>query len=405
MKIALVSNVVPPSRTGQGVILHRMLRGLAPRDYCLISTERHEGDGGDGPVGKLPGSYHHLPPPPDEIKRGHRLGLRFLRDGANIYAAARRHARHIARIVEAEGCGAVVGCTGELALMPAAYLASRRAGVPFYPYIFDHFSYREAWSETRSFWARRMEPLLMRRAERVIVLNELLRDDLRERFGVESAVVHNAIDLSAYADAPLAPASARDGQVRVVFTGDIYEAHYDAFRNLLAALAALGRPEVRLHLYTGKTPEELAAVGIGGPVVRHPYLSLAEMPRVQMEADVLFLPLAFDSPFPELVRTSAPTKLAEYLAARRPVLVHAPAASFPSWYFRGHDCGVVVDERDPEKLAAGLARLLDDAELGRRLADNAWARARADFDLDEARADFARVVGLDAGGEGSARPR
>ena len=405
MKIAFVSNTLPPSGSGQAVVIHRMLGGLDPASYALISSELHEPQAaGAEDARRLPGAYHYLPPPA-AVRRGHRFGLYFLREGFNIMSAAVQHARRIARVVRDEGCGAVVACTGDLTHLPAAYLASRRAGVPFYAYIFDHFSYREAWSPVREFWARRLESVLMRGARRVIVPNETLGEDLRARFQIEPAVIHNSFDLSPYETDADAPSSARDGQVKIVYTGDVYEAHYDAFRNLMAALASLNRPAVKLHIYTGKTPEELAAAGISGAVVRHPYLAPAEIPRVQMEADVLFLPLAFESPFPALVRTSATTKLGEYLAARRPVLVHAPADSFPSWYYRRHDCGVVVDERDPAALAAGLSRLLDDAGLRRRLAANAWERAREDFDIEKSRAAFARLVGLDADGKGTRAER
>ena len=400
MKIAFVSNTLPPSGSGQALVIHRMLGGLDPASYTLISSELHEPPADADAARRLPGTYHYLPPPA-ALRKGHRFGLYFLREGFNIMSAAAQHARRIARVVRDENCGAVVACTGDLTHLPAAYLASRRAGVPFYAYIFDHFSYREAWSPVREFWARRLESVLMRGARRVIVPNETLGEDLRARFQIEPAVIHNSFDLSPYETDVESPSSARDGQVKIVYTGDVYEAHYDAFRNLMAALASLGRPEVKLHIYTGKTVEELAAVGIHGPVVRHPYLAPQEIPRVQMEADVLFLALAFDSPFPELVRTSATTKLGEYLAARRPALVHAPADSFPSWYFRRHECGVVVGERDPAELAAGLARILDDAGLRQRLAANAWERARADFDIEKSRAAFARLVGLDAEGEGT----
>ena len=82
---------------------------------------------------------------------------------------------------------------------------------------------------------------------------------------------------------------------------------------------------------------------------------------------MLFLPLAFDSPYPAVARTSAPAKMAEYLTARRPILVHAPADSFVSSYFRPHSCGVVVDEVDPIALAQALERVIGDSELRKRV--------------------------------------
>ncbi|MDQ4023896.1 MAG: hypothetical protein M3217_00170, partial [Actinomycetota bacterium] len=85
---------------------------------------------------------------------------------------------------------------------------------------------------------------------------------------------------------------------------------------------------------------------------------------------------------------------AEYLAARRPILVHAPADSFVSSYFRRHGCGVVVDRSDPAALAEALQWILGDAELRERLAAAAWKRACDDFHPEAARAALAALVGL-----------
>jgi glycosyltransferase involved in cell wall biosynthesis len=109
---------------------------------------------------------------------------------------------------------------------------------------------------------------------------------------------------------------------------------------------------------------------------------------VQRRADLLFLPLAFDSPYPVLINTSCPSKMGEYLASGRPVLVHAPAGSFVAWYFKKYECGLVVDEPDPAKLAAAVGRLLTDNDLRRRLGHRARERARADFSVPVARATF-----------------
>ena len=396
IRFALISHRLPPSGSGQALVIYRMLQCLSPDSYCLISSERYDGDQpGDNYSRKLPAHYHHLPPP-FRVNRGHRFGLYRLREGVNIPLAVAQHARRITEIVRREKCEAIVACTGDVAQMPAAYLASRRTNVPFYAYIFDHYSYREWQDPAAAFWARRFEPRLMKRAAGVIVPNETLRDDLRERYGVEAAVIHNSFDISPYeAREQPPPSSARDGEIKIVYTGDIYEAHYDAFRNLVAAIESLGRSGVKLHLYTNRPEKDLDALGIRGPVVRHPHHAMREMPGIQMEADLLFLPLAFNSPYPELVRTSATTKLGEYLAARRPVLVHAPPDSFVSWYFRRYDCGLVVDESDPARLAEGIERVLGDAGLRRLLSANAWERARADFDIRQSRDAFARLIGLE----------
>ena len=112
------------------------------------------------------------------------------------------------------------------------------------------------------------------------------------------------------------------------------------------------------------------------------------------QADLLFLPLAFDTHFPDLVRTSAPGKTGEYLAARRPILVHVPADAFLAWYFQQHECGLVVTESDPAKLAQAMETILTDPGLRRRLAENAWGRAKSHFSISASQKAFSQLMEL-----------
>ncbi|MCA1594054.1 MAG: glycosyltransferase [Acidobacteria bacterium] len=391
MKIALISHVLPPSWSGQAMVIYRMLRDFTPESYCLIS--RRAGGIDDDPtqyLRTLSGRRYQIPPE-FQLQRGFRYGVQHI----NMPLAIIERARYIAGVLRRERCGAAVACTGDVADLPATCLASWQVGVPFYAYIFDHYSKREWVEPVARAWAKRLEPWLLRRAAGVIVPNEILRDDLFEDYGVKATVIHNSCDIAAYESSPPERSADNKDGVSIVYTGDVYEAHFDAFVNLLEAIRKIGRPDIKLHLYTARPVEFLENYDIQGPVVRHPHHQPSEMPGIQQRADVLFLPLAFDSPYPDLVRTSATTKLGEYLAARRPILVHAPPDSFISWYFRRHQCGQVVDRNDPAELARALELLLSDAGLRERLSERAWERAREDFSLSKARTQFAALLGLD----------
>ena len=390
MKVALVSETLPPSKTGQGIVLYRLLQARDPREYCLISVYPWAENATDYPADQQRGKYYQITPR-FAYNQGYGVGLSPFREGVNIPFGILHRAGQIAKILRGEKCQAVVACTGDLLDLPAAFLAARRVGIPFYAYVFDHYSYREWIYPAKRFWARRLEPLLLRRAAGVVVPNEVLGDTLRERYGVVAHVIHNSFDLSPYQALPSNP-MAHDGEIKIVYTGDIYEAHYDAFQTLLEAIKRLQRPEIRLHLYTERTTEELATQGISGPIVLHSPLPPEEIPRVQRESSLLFLALAFDSPYPELVKTSSTTKLGEYLGARRPVIVHAPPESFVSWYFRTHECGVVIDRRDPALMAESIERVLLDPDLEHRLSERAWEQARSDFDIETARTRFWNIV-------------
>jgi len=401
MKFAFVSEHLPPSAQspGEAGMIYRLLAPLDPAQYCLISRVDYDSDWYAQAPNRLPATYHRVS-----------SGVLPALDGSGRRAARRRSALAIPRrlgnvlgrawkmaaILKLEGCSAVVACPDRVGDLPTAFLASRLARARFLPYFFDYYS---AWFNRgpSGLVARRLEPVIIKRAAAVIVPNEGLRDTLARRYGVEAAVIHNACDLSIYQGPTAAAALDRSAELQVLFTGAVYNAHYDGFRALLAAFERDARPS-RLHVYTPMSRARLGECGRDERLAYHGYVDATEMPEVQQAADVLFLPLAFHSPFPEVIRTSAPAKMAEYLAASRPIIVHAPAESFVAQYFRRHDCGLVVSTQDPAALAQALGRLRVDTALRERLSVNAWARARADFDLARARADFAGLFGISPAG-------
>jgi glycosyltransferase involved in cell wall biosynthesis len=97
-------------------------------------------------------------------------------------------------------------------------------------------------------------------------------------------------------------------------------------------------------------------------------------------SDILFLPLEFETPIPELIRTSAPGKLGEYLASGRPVLAHVPANSFVAHYLGKNQCGQVASENDPASLKNHMLKLINDERYCREMTHRARQMAKLDFD-------------------------
>jgi glycosyltransferase involved in cell wall biosynthesis len=70
---------------------------------------------------------------------------------------------------------------------------------------------------------------------------------------------------------------------------------------------------------------------------------------------------------------SLPTKMFEYFAEGLPVI----ASDFPLWrgIIEEHDCGLLVDETDPDSIAAAVRRYAEDPDLLARHGRNARAAA------------------------------
>jgi glycosyltransferase involved in cell wall biosynthesis len=390
MKFALISNVLPPSESANAMIIYRLLREMDPSSYCLLSARDYDARTEPSYSARLPGKHYFLPPV-FQFQRGTRFGLYAIRRRVNLAMEVALRGLHIARILRREKCDAVVVVTGGGTYLdvPAAYFASRLANARFYLYLLDQYAQMVQYSLGDSFLSR-LEAPVIRGASGIITPNEFLCEEIKRRYQVTPAVIHNPCDLSEYRAAKSDDVTANE--IRIVYTGGIGDLHHPAFQNLLRAIELTGRTDLNLHLYTAVSRETCEQVGIRGNVLYHPHVHLSEIPQIQQQADILFLPLGFETPSAEIVRTAAPGKIGEYLASGRPVLVHAPADSFVAWYFRQHECGLVVDENDPQQLSEALLRLLADGDLRARLVARAQVQAQKDFDLTRARARFLNVL-------------
>jgi glycosyltransferase involved in cell wall biosynthesis len=378
-RVGIVSHSVPPFVSGQAIVIGRLLSTLPADRVVLISREQ--------PPSPTGGYRRHRLPPLLRLPAPTTSFVFAPNWTANALWGIWRRSRQIEEIVRRESIGLLVGCSGDLYDLPATRWAAARARVPFIAYVFDDYRYQ--WTGVNRAIAAALEPAIVRGAAAIIVPNEHLDAEYRARHGRSCVVVHNPCLMPTDEERRRTPSTHK----RIVYTGSIYHAHHDAFRNLVRAIDRLGRRDLRLVLYTAQPQAELAANGIAGWMVEHHGpVDEAAARRAACGADALFLPLAFNSPVPEVIRTSSPGKLGDYLATGRPILAHAPRGSFVSDFLTQRRCGVVVDEDDAGALGRALAHLLDDVEHAERLGVAARVVAEQEFALQPTVERFRAVL-------------
>lgn len=400
-KIALLSHVLPPSPSGQAVVLYRLLKGLPPETYCLISRQNYADCLSlDTPsTQKLSGRYYHLPAV-HQFPVIPKYGMDILGLWINIPWVIYRRAKQIQRILLDEGCDLLIACSGDMYDIPAGCLACRMAKIPFAAYMFDDYAYQ--WIGAFRPFSLRLEKEMAKRAIGIIAPNEFLQRAYARRYGLKSKLVRNPTPLYDLNELDRAEKVFEQEAVNIVYAGAVYHANDDALRNFVEAIKRIGRKDIRFHIYTSQTVQELKERGISGAeVIRHPHILEGEIPKVLRQADILFLPLAFSCPIPEVIRTSAPGKMAEYLSVSRPILVHAPSDSFCSWFFNRHGCGVVVDQYDPALLAEQIELILASKEMQRRLGERARKTSEEFFRIEEAQRAFVEWIQTVLGRKGN----
>ena len=381
-KLAIISPVFPPDDSGQAVMLGRIMRHFDPTTYCLISTRSYPAASytSSGFLAQIPGlqgSFYALDTPP----RRYWERLRPVREVINIAYLTVVQTLRLMHIVKRERVSAIVVCSGDLVAIPAAYLASMVRRIPLYLYMFDRYRFQSV-NRIDRFIAAWAERLATNRAKAVIVPNESLGEAFHQDYGVTPAIIHNPIDSSEIVVSDNKPWPLDLTEIKIVYTGQVYAAQYDALSRLVQAIKLLEQEyPLKLHLYTAQPRAAIEQAGISGPVVFHGYCPPAQIRQIQQNADILFLPLAFVSPYPEIITTSAPSKFGEYLVSGRPILAHAPPG-FISRYMREHDCGYFVDQASSELLAETIRSIALDHERRLQVTHNAMQRARIDFALN-----------------------
>lgn len=389
---ALLSHILPPSPSGQAVMLYRILSGVREDEYYLIHSRilpqvEHSEDN----LIHLRAQYYSLPTE-RILSRSKYFGLGCIRLVINLFLQIYLRAKNITDILRREpATTALVACSGDFADIPAGALACKRLGLPFYAYIFDDYVFQ--WTGIQRWTAKLIAPLIFKHAAGIIGPNEFICQEYRSRYGVKATLVRNPCDSAELDKEPYMQTDGQKNEIKIIYAGAIYHANFDCFRNLIQAMKSLQGYPLELHIFTAQTREQLENQGIQGEnIFIHSHVPYSEIREHQRTADILFLPLAFESPIPEVIRTSAPGKLGEYLASGRPVLAHVPADSFVAYYFKKYRCGLIADRNDPQRLAIEIEKLVTNPEGHNEIIQNARRQASLDFSPELARDQLIKLL-------------
>jgi glycosyltransferase involved in cell wall biosynthesis len=351
-RVLLVQAVAPPYPGGTNVVLERLLRTRpgwrtdVVTDRALRRSVRAEG------AAKLDGRYRFvlkLPPLRPFAGIVHALNVPLaVVAGVRAAIAARRH-----------GTSVVMTCFDGGFSQIAATVAARLAGVPLVVLVFDLWE-ENAYGRVERAVARLVERRLLRSAAALVVFCDTAAAHYADKHGVVATVLQIPLDPAAVTDdEPADPP--RPGEPFEVFAaGALYWAQEDAVRRCAAAAAQVDGATLTIV----GDERELRERGIEADRYEERRSGPDFRARID-RADVVFLGLSLRSPHPDIVRTATPARLVDYMAAARPLLIHAPAGSHVAEYARREDFAEVVSEPSVAALADGLRRLAADPDLAR----------------------------------------
>ncbi len=243
-------------------------------------------------------------------------------------------------------------------------------------------------------WLDREFGRVYRQAASRLCVSPFMRDDYRERYGVEGTVLYpsRAADCPKF-DAPPERIARNDHPFTVAFGGSINSPGYvKALRTLADALIPIGG---QLLLFGPLTPGAARQAGLERPniVLRGLVKSGELVTRLRDEADALFVPMSFDPADRANMEISFPSKLTDYTAAGLPLLIHGPDyCSAVRWARENPGVAEVVSDDGETQLKAAIARLVNAPEHRVRLSNEALKVGRRYFTCEAAREVFHQAL-------------
>lgn len=252
----------------------------------------------------------------------------------------------------------------------ATWLASWRLKKPYVLYLYDLYRGNNL-THLDAFLANILERFILKKAKKVILTNEGAENYYRRRYGpsIATAVVHNSTFIEAY-EKIRKPYDPRP-PYRIVFTGHVDWPQEGSIINIIEAMKRVRDLPVVLELYIPAPTTQLQAAIAEQPNITLSSAHPEDIPRIQNNATLLYLPLSWDTRAPDIIATATPGKFTDYLASGRPMLIHAPDYAYVSRYARKKNLGLVVDTNDVTRLTGTIRDFITNPQVGKEFIKNA----------------------------------
>lgn len=155
------------------------------------------------------------------------------------------------------------------------------------------------------------------------------------------------------------PALSNQLRKQILFVGNASHFYLDGLCDLVEALESLPtKDKATLRITLGKRDQLPPALRDSSLVETGPNGGSEELGGEIAGSVFCYLPYSFDPKFREMVTTSFPSKLLDYLAHAKSILCYAPEDSTSARYFAHHGLETALTIRDGNKLKAVISRLI-----------------------------------------------
>ena len=231
---------------------------------------------------------------------------------------------------------------------------------------------------------------ILTRTQIKIVISEKMAKEYSRIYREKFIWFHNPVDTNRFyaENRPSRPGKS------IIYIGKINKDNYDVINDLIMALPAINeRKNCHLQIYTPTEKTYLnSKLSLNQFVTLHQAVPYETIPTILSQGDLLFLPLSFRKESIRYTRLSISTKLSEYMATGRPLLVYAPENIAITEFVRNNECAFILSEKNPEILAEKIIFILTAQEKDiKSVVNKAVQISREKFDYDRVTSQFSKL--------------
>lgn len=224
-----------------------------------------------------------------------------------------------------------------------------------------------------------------------IAISEKMAKEYKELYRDTFIWFHNPVDIKRF----YTENYSRKKEKSIVYIGKINKDNYDVINDLILALPDINKQKnCHLDLYTPTEETYIKSkLSLNKFVTIHQAVPYANIPAVLGQGDLLFLPLSFKKRSIKYTRLSISTKLSEYMATGRPLLVYAPENIAITEFVRDNACAFIVTKKNEEILVKEVISILTARkEEVKSIVNKALEIAREKFDFDRVTFHFSSLL-------------
>lgn len=378
--LLIVSGFFPPRPGGGSEVLRNLLNWLDPTEYVVATGGLPPDEVKTTPVA---GARVHLLSWASPVHwKGHQLTKMLQIPLAAIRAA---------RLARRERCRAILGVYPDLQFMAVAYLAHRMTRLPLAAYLLDLFE-EQGHGGYLGVLARWLQARVLRSARPLWTISQAMADHLRGTQSVPAEPLLHCYNEPIPEVPPVTGDFSKDG-LALFFCGAVYDINAASLGRVVRVAGRLAGARVNVF---GPNPRKLLErYDLLAPHVQTGFFShRADLLAFMATQDVLLACLSWPDESwvgSKELSTIFSTKLPEYFAQGRPILVHCPDDYFLARFVREHDCAWVVSERSEDAIGRTIEQIWSDAGTRSRRCANALAAARL-FAGDRVTLQFLRAL-------------